>query len=253
MLIVQKYGGSSVADGEKIRNVARRVAETAATHRVVVVVSAMGKTTDGLLALARQQSEDPDPRELDMLLATGEQVTIALLAMALGSLGFPARSFTGAQAGMRTTAAHTRARITRIDADRGAQNRSTSPGLARLCLRPQLGLRSTLTLACGVSKHGARPEKSVICRWDVNFGTHRDRSLFPQLHRPVVGPCGRRQELVALCARFRGLLVHNRAISRTGMAQCMERRETSLSPGAGAALGPSPQMVAGQALAPPFT
>jgi len=118
LLIVQKYGGSSVADGEKIRNVARRVAETAATHRVVVVVSAMGKTTDGLLALARQQSEDPDPRELDMLLATGEQVTIALLAMALGSLGCPARSFTGAQAGMRTTAAHTRARITRIDADR---------------------------------------------------------------------------------------------------------------------------------------
>ena len=119
VLLVQKYGGTSVADPDRVGAVADHVARTRrAGDDVVVVVSAMGKTTDGLLALARQQSEDPDPRELDMLLATGEQVTIALLAMALGSLGCPARSFTGAQAGMRTTAAHTRARITRIDADR---------------------------------------------------------------------------------------------------------------------------------------
>ena len=95
-LIVQKYGGSSVADPEKIKNVARRVAETAAQgHRVVVVVSAMGKTTDGLLALAQAITTTPDPREMDMVLATGEQVTIGLLAMALQSLGQPACSFTG--------------------------------------------------------------------------------------------------------------------------------------------------------------
>jgi aspartate kinase len=117
-LIVQKYGGSSVADAEKIKNVARRVAESAAGHQIVVVVSAMGKTTDGLLGLARQIAAAPDPREMDMLLATGEQVTIALLAVALQALGFKARSLTGAQAGLRTDRAHTQARITRITAER---------------------------------------------------------------------------------------------------------------------------------------
>jgi aspartate kinase len=118
MLIVQKFGGSSVADAEKIAGVARRVADTARKDRVVVVVSAMGKTTDTLVGLARTISAEPEPREMDMLLATGEQVTIALLAMALHRLGFKARSFTGAQAGMRTDSAHTKARITRIDPDR---------------------------------------------------------------------------------------------------------------------------------------
>jgi len=117
-LIVQKYGGSSVADTEKIRNVARRVAEGAPGHQIVVVVSAMGKTTDALVGLARQVAPSPDTRELDMLLATGEQVTIALLAMALHELGFKARSLTGAQAGLRTDRAHTQAHITQITAER---------------------------------------------------------------------------------------------------------------------------------------
>ena len=118
-LIVQKYGGSSVADPEKIKNVARRVADYAREgHRLVVVVSAMGKTTDGLLALASSVTSNPDPREMDMLLATGEQVTIGLLAMALQALGRPACSFTGPQVGLYTDAAHTRARIKRITAER---------------------------------------------------------------------------------------------------------------------------------------
>jgi aspartate kinase len=117
-LIVQKYGGSSVSDPEKIKNVARRVAETAGGHQTVVVVSAMGKTTDGLVGLAGRITEACDPREMDMLLATGEQVTIALLALALQDLGFKARSLTGAQAGLRTDRAHTQARITRISAER---------------------------------------------------------------------------------------------------------------------------------------
>jgi aspartate kinase len=103
-LIVQKYGGSSVADAEKIRSVARRVAEGAPGHQTVVVVSAMGKTTDGLVGLAHQVTPSPDTREMDMLLATGEQVTIALLAMA--------------QAGLRTDRAHTQAHITQITAER---------------------------------------------------------------------------------------------------------------------------------------
>ena len=117
-LLVQKYGGSSVADAEKIMNVARRVSTSAAGNQMVVVVSAMGKTTDGLLALSRQISTTPDLREMDMLLSTGEQVTIALLTLALRSLGLKARSFTGPQVGMRTDHAHTQARITQIDGDR---------------------------------------------------------------------------------------------------------------------------------------
>ena len=117
-LLVQKFGGSSVADADKIMNVARRVAAIAPGNQLVVVVSAMGKTTDGLQALARQISTTPDPREMDMLLSTGEQVTIALLARALQSLGLKAKSFTGPQVGMRTDHSHTQARITQIDADR---------------------------------------------------------------------------------------------------------------------------------------
>jgi aspartate kinase len=117
-VFVQKFGGSSVADAEKIMNVARRVAACAPGNQMIVVVSAMGKTTDGLLALARQISTTPNLREMDMLLSTGEQVTIALLALALQSLGLKARSFTGPQVGLRTDHSHTQARITQIDADR---------------------------------------------------------------------------------------------------------------------------------------
>src|SRR5688572_5893349 len=118
MLIVQKYGGSSVADSDKIKSVARRVAQSAGEHQLVVVVSAMGKTTDGLLALATQVSPTPEPREMDMMLATGEQVTIALVAMALHTLGLKARSLTGPQVGMRTDRGHTKARITQINPER---------------------------------------------------------------------------------------------------------------------------------------
>ena len=94
-LIVQKYGGSSVADAEKIRGVARRVVETTkAGHGVVVVVSAMGKTTDGLIRLAHEVTPTPPEREVDMLLATGEQVSIALLAMRASGRSSPFRSAT---------------------------------------------------------------------------------------------------------------------------------------------------------------
>jgi len=120
-LIVQKYGGSSVADADRIRSVARRVAESASGNQLLVVVSAMGRTTDELVELARAITPSPDPRELDMLLATGEQVTIALLTMALQSLGLKARSFTGPQAGMRTDRTHTAARLTAITAERVRQ------------------------------------------------------------------------------------------------------------------------------------
>lgn len=120
MLIVQKFGGTSVAGPERIRNVAQRVVQACrAGHRVAVVVSAMAGETDALVALARKVGGDhPDPREYDALVSTGEQKTIALLAMAVQRLGVPARSFNAVQMGMRTDASFTRARIERVDADR---------------------------------------------------------------------------------------------------------------------------------------
>ncbi len=111
-LIVQKFGGSSVADAESIKRVAKRIVETKnAGHEVVVVVSAMGDTTDELLDLAEQVVPVPSGRELDMLLTAGERISMALLAMAIKSLGIDARSYTGSQAGMITDAQHGSARI----------------------------------------------------------------------------------------------------------------------------------------------
>jgi aspartate kinase len=118
-VLVQKYGGSSVAGAERIRAVAERVvASRAGEHGIVVVVSAMGKTTDELIALARSVTPDPEPRELDVLLSTGETVSATLLAMALRARGCPAVSLTAGQAGIRTNAWHTRARITAVDSRR---------------------------------------------------------------------------------------------------------------------------------------
>ncbi len=119
-LIVQKYGGTSVANVARIQSVAQRVVATlAAGHRVAVVVSAMAGETDALVACAREVGGDrPDPREFDVLVSTGEQKTIAMLTMAIQRLGHDARSFTGAQMGMRTDTAHTRARIASVDARR---------------------------------------------------------------------------------------------------------------------------------------
>jgi aspartate kinase len=111
-LIVQKYGGSSVADAESIKRVAKRIVETRkAGNEVVVAVSAMGDTTDELLDLAHEVAPIPAPREMDMLLSAGERISMALLAMAIESLGHDARSFTGSQAGMITDARHGAARI----------------------------------------------------------------------------------------------------------------------------------------------
>ncbi|PSR16962.1 aspartate kinase [filamentous cyanobacterium CCP3] len=118
-LIVQKYGGTSVGTVERIQAVAQRVKATvAAGHSVVVVVSAMGKTTDGLVKLAADITNQPSRREMDMLLSTGEQVSIALLTMALHAQGQEAISLTGAQVGIVTEAEHTRARILKIKTDR---------------------------------------------------------------------------------------------------------------------------------------
>ncbi len=115
-LIVQKYGGSSVADADRIKNVAQRVAARhKAGDKLVVVVSAMGDTTDELIQLASQVSDHPEARELDVLLSTGEMVTKTLVAMALHSLDIEAVSLTGAQAGLQTDTAHGRASILAVE------------------------------------------------------------------------------------------------------------------------------------------
>ncbi|MBV1779323.1 aspartate kinase [Paeniglutamicibacter sp. ABSL32-1] len=118
-LIVQKFGGSSVSDAEGIKRVARRIIDTkSAGHDVVVVVSAMGDTTDELLDLAGQLTEDAPAREMDMLLSAGERISMALLAMAIDGLGAKAASFTGSQAGMLTDAIHGKARIIEVSPQR---------------------------------------------------------------------------------------------------------------------------------------
>jgi aspartate kinase len=114
-LVVQKYGGSSVADAERIKRVAERIVATKRDgHDVVVAVSAMGDTTDDLIDLAQQIVPVPEGREFDMLLTAGERISMALLAMAINSLGYKAESFTGSQAGVLTTAVHGKARIVDI-------------------------------------------------------------------------------------------------------------------------------------------
>ena len=118
-LIVQKYGGTSVADPERMRNVARHIAATKAQdNQLVIVVSAMGKATDNLLDLARQVSSAPTGREMDMLLTTGERISMSLLCMALQDLGVDAMSFTGSQVGIITDTVHGRAKILEIKGDR---------------------------------------------------------------------------------------------------------------------------------------
>ncbi|MBI5117202.1 aspartate kinase [Candidatus Poribacteria bacterium] len=118
-LIVQKFGGTSVANAERIKNVAGRVARTRSEgNNLIVVVSAMGEMTDELVDLAHQITDAPDEREYDMLLSTGEQISVALLAMALHTLGQEAISFTGAQVGIRTDGWHTKARIVSIETER---------------------------------------------------------------------------------------------------------------------------------------
>jgi aspartate kinase len=126
-LVVQKYGGSSVADAEKIKRVAQRIVDARRSgNDVVVVVSAMGDQTDDLLDLAQQVTPLPPPRELDMLLTAGERISMALLAMAIANLGASARSFTGSQAGVITDSSHGRARI--IDVSPGRITEALADG-----------------------------------------------------------------------------------------------------------------------------
>ena len=140
-LIVQKFGGSSVADADGIRRVARRIVETRNRgHDVVVVVSAMGDTTDELLDLAHEVTRKPPARELDMLLTAGERISMALLAIAISTHGYEARSFTGSQAGVITTGSHGKAKI--IDVTPGRIEKAlTDPLVSELYRREEAGAR----------------------------------------------------------------------------------------------------------------
>lgn len=155
--VVQKFGGSSVADAARIKHCATRVADAVrAGKRVAVVVSAMGDTTDDLIDLAAQLTTTPDRREMDQLLATGEQVSISLLAMALQSMGVPAVSLTGAQCGIRTDGLHSRARIAGIDSRRAVHEfqRMRVPvvaGFQGVHTAPDTGFTETTTLGRGGS------------------------------------------------------------------------------------------------------
>jgi len=121
-LIVQKYGGTSVGDAERIKSVAERIVSTArAGNQVCVVVSAMGHSTDELVSLAAQVSDDPNPREMDMLLTAGERISMALLSMVISDLGYESISLTGSQAGIVTDTTHGRARIIEVKGDRVRQ------------------------------------------------------------------------------------------------------------------------------------
>ena len=165
-LIVQKFGGSSVKDRDRIFNVARIVANTHnAGNDVVVVVSAQGDTTDDLIAKAGEITHNPSAREMDMLLATGEQISISLLAMALNELGCHAISLTGWQAGFRTDRAYTKARITRLETERISSELERNRGMIngeRKCKETACCFRPAYPLAV------PRGKKRRVTRYGVD-------------------------------------------------------------------------------------
>ncbi len=189
-LIVQKYGGSSVADAERIKNVARRVSATKEKgNNVVVVVSAMGKTTDELISLAHQVTDRPDERELDVLLSTGETVSSTLLALALKSLGHKAISLSGAQAGIWTDTAYSQARIMTVEAHRIVKELGEGKivivagfqGITREMDVTTLGRGGSDTAAVAV----AASLKAQICEiyTDVEGVYTADPRLVPEAHK----------------------------------------------------------------------
>ena len=179
-LVVQKYGGSSVADAERIKRVAERIVATRRDgHDVVVAVSAMGDSTDELLDLAQQVTPLPPGRELDMLLTAGERISMALLAMAIHALGVDARSFTGSQAGVITDSSHGKARI--ID---------VTPGRIREALDDGRG----------------RDRRRLPGRLPGHQGHHHARPRRHRHHRGRAGRRARRGRLRDLHRRRRGVL-----------------------------------------------
>ena len=185
-LIVQKFGGSSVANADRIRRVAQRIArERANGSDLCVVVSAMGDTTDELLALAGAITDDPDPRELDMLLATGEHQSATLVSMALHALGVPAISLTGAQAGISTDGRYGKARIANVDPSR---------------VRAEIAAGKVVIVAGfqGVSQSALRPPDDA----DLNGGAVAPAAVVHAAETTTLGRGGSDTTAVALAARL---------------------------------------------------
>ena len=185
-LIVQKFGGSSVANADRIRRVAQRIArERANGSDLCVVVSAMGDTTDELLALASAITDDPDPRELDMLLATGEHQSATLVSMALHALGVPAISLTGAQAGISTDGHYGKARIAKVDPSR---------------VRAEIAAGKVVIVAGfqGVSQTALRPPDDA----DLNGGAVAPAAVVHAAETTTLGRGGSDTTAVALAARL---------------------------------------------------
>ena len=214
-LIVQKYGGSSLADAEKIKNIARRVAKAKEEgNQIVVVVSAMGHTTDNLIKLAFEINERPGDRELDVLLSTGEIVSSTLLAMALETLGYKAVSLTGAQAGIHTDSSYSQARILRIDTKR-VMNELKKGNIAIVAgFQGVTGRRDTTTLGRGGSDTTAvalaTSLGAAICQiyTDVEGVYTADPHLIPEARRlKDIGY----EEMLEL-ATYGAKVMHNRAV-----------------------------------------
>ena len=214
-LIVQKYGGSSLADAEKIKNIARRVAKAKEEgNQIVVVVSAMGHTTDNLIKLAFEMNERPGDRELDVLLSTGEIVSSTLLAMALETLGYKAVSLTGAQAGIHTDSSYSQARILRIDTKR-VMNELKKGNIAIVAgFQGVTGRRDTTTLGRGGSDTTAvalaASLGAAICQiyTDVEGVYTADPHLIPEARRlKDIGY----EEMLEL-ATYGAKVMHNRAV-----------------------------------------
>jgi len=214
-LIVQKYGGSSVADAEKIKNVARRVAKAKDEgDQVVVVVSAMGDTTDDLIKLAYQISGQPTDREFDVLLSTGEIVSSTLLAMALGSLGHRAISLSGAQAGIHTDSSHSQARILRVDTKRVIGELKKGNIVIVAGFQGVSGRRDTTTLGRGGSDTTAvalaASLGAEVCQiyTDVEGVYTADPRLVPEAKKLTEVSYEEMLELASYGAR----VMHNRAV-----------------------------------------
>jgi hypothetical protein len=157
-IIVQKFGGTSVANAEKIQAAARRAIRAQQDgHQVVMVVSAMGHQTDYLVDLAKQICDDPPAREMDMLLSTGEQVSVALMAMAINELGSKAVSLTGGQIGIKTDSSHGKARIQSISTERMLKHleaaASSSPRVSRASTKTSTSRRSAVAAATPLPWH----------------------------------------------------------------------------------------------------
>ena len=214
-LIVQKFGGSSVADADKLRNVARIITETYRRgHKVVVVLSAQGDTTDDLIAKAQEINRHPSKREMDMLLSTGEQISCSLCAMAIEAMGYPVVSLTGWQAGVQSNSAYGNARIKRVDAQRILNE------LDRRCIVIVTGFQ-------GINKYGdittlgrggsdtsavalAASLQADLCQiyTDVDGVYTADPRLVPQAHKLEEITFDEMLELATLGAQ----VLHNRSV-----------------------------------------